>query len=54
MKYYKIYQTDFNIYNIEITYNNKFINIDDLTDDQVEKIIDLLTILQFKDKTENN
>lgn len=52
--YYKVNKTNFNQYNIEITQNTKFINIDDLTAEQVEKIIDLLTVLQFKDKTDNN
>lgn len=50
--YYKVNKISFDKYNIEITYNNNFVNIDNLTDEQVEKIIDLLTILQFKDKTE--
>lgn len=52
-KYYKIYQTAENQYNVEVT-NNYTYNFYDLDGEAVNTLAELLDSLNFEDKTEED
>lgn len=52
MKYYKIYQIYFDLFNIEITHNNQTTSINHLTYEKLKAVEDFLIKLKFKDMTD--
>lgn len=53
-KEFRVYKTDFDKYSIETVTHNYFYSISNLTDEQINTIINILSLNGYTDKTETD